>query len=75
MTGPRLLDTEALPGRLALSPDEAADALGVSRDTFDRHVAPDLRVARLGRRRLVPVAELSRWLDRHAAQAIEDGQR
>ena len=28
--------------RLALSPDEAAAALGVSRDYLDEHVAPDL---------------------------------
>jgi excisionase family DNA binding protein len=56
---------------LALSPDEAAEALSVSRDFFDEHVMPELRVVRLGRRRLVPVAELHRWLDRSAARAVE----
>jgi hypothetical protein len=53
--------------RLALAPNEAAGALGVSRDFFDEHVLPELRVVRRGRRRLVPIGELERWLDREAA--------
>jgi excisionase family DNA binding protein len=57
--------------RLALSPDEAAATLGVSRDYFDEHVAPDLRIVRRGRRRIVPVRELERWLDQEAARAVE----
>lgn len=55
-------------GRLALSPDEAAEALGVSRDLFDRAIAPGLRMVRVGRRRLVAVAELRDWLDREGAR-------
>jgi len=42
--------------------------LGVSRDYFDEHVIGDLRVVRRGRRILVPVAELERWLTRNAAR-------
>jgi excisionase family DNA binding protein len=56
-------------GRLALSPDEAAGVLGVSRDYFDEHVIDELRVVRRGRRILVALAELERWLDRSAARA------
>jgi excisionase family DNA binding protein len=52
--------------RLALSKTEAAHALGVSVDFLEDHVLPDVRVARVGRRRLIPIAELERWLDRHA---------
>ncbi len=52
--------------RLALSPDEAAAVLGVSRDFFDQHVIDELRVVRRGRRILIPLAELERWLDRAA---------
>lgn len=59
------------PSRLALSPDEAAASLGVSRDYFDEHVAHELRIVRRGRRRLVPVRELEQWLDREAARAVE----
>jgi excisionase family DNA binding protein len=58
--------------RLALSPDEAAAALGISRDHFDKHVQHELRVVRRGRRRLVPVRELERWLDREAAIPLKD---
>jgi excisionase family DNA binding protein len=54
--------------RLALSPDEAAAALGVSRDYFDEHVIAELRIVRRGRRILVALAELERWLDRSAAR-------
>jgi excisionase family DNA binding protein len=61
--------------RLALSPAEAAAALGVSRDFFDAHVVHDLRVVRRGRRRLIPVRELDRWLDQYATTALRDGQR
>jgi len=57
--------------RLAYSPDEASAALGVSRDFFDEHILPELRVVRLGRRRIVPVREVERWLDRMAARPLE----
>ena len=58
--------------RLALSKAEAAEALGVSVDFFDEHVMPELRVVRRGRRRLIPVRELERWLGENAARALED---
>jgi excisionase family DNA binding protein len=55
--------------RLALSPNEAASLLGVSRDYFDEHVIDELCVVRRGRRILVALAELERWLDRSATRA------
>jgi excisionase family DNA binding protein len=55
--------------RLALSPDEAAALLGVSRDYFDEHVIAELRIVRRGRRILVSVAELERWLERASTRA------
>src|SRR3954451_20711137 len=45
----------------SVSREVAAEALGVSLDTFERHVLPDLRVVRRGRRVLVPTRELERW--------------
>lgn len=54
--------------RLALRPDEAAAALGVSEDFFREHVLPELRTVRRGRLRLVAVAELERWMERSAAR-------
>lgn len=55
--------------RIALSPDEAAAVLGVSRDYFDEHLIHELRVVRRGRRILVALAELERWLDQSATRA------
>jgi excisionase family DNA binding protein len=57
--------------RLALSPDEAAEAIGVSRSHFYAEVYPELRIARVGQRRLVPVSELERWLEREAMRTLE----
>ena len=53
--------------QLALSVEEAAQALGLARLTFYVSVLPDLRVVRVGRRVLIPRRELERWLDRQAA--------
>lgn len=58
--------------RLALNQQEAAAALGVSVDHFERHVKPELSYVMAGSRRLYPVAELQRWLD---GEAIQHGRR
>ena len=59
---------DALP-RLCVKPDEAAQMLSVSRDYFDEHVKPELRIVHRGTRTvLVPVAELVRWVERNAAR-------
>jgi hypothetical protein len=57
---------EARVPRLALTKAEAADALGVSVDFLEQHVMPELRVVRRGRRRLIPILELERWIDERA---------
>jgi excisionase family DNA binding protein len=51
---------------LALSVEQACEALGVSWDTWRAHIEPDVRLVRLGRRKLIPVSELQAWLERHA---------
>jgi excisionase family DNA binding protein len=51
--------------------DEAAAALSVSRDFFDQHIRHELRVIRRGRKILVSVRELERWLEQNAAQTLE----
>lgn len=58
------------PGRMALTKAEAAETLGVSVDFFERHVMPELRIVRRGRRRLIPTDELGRWLNEMAAQTL-----
>jgi excisionase family DNA binding protein len=62
-------------GRLALSKQEAADALGVSVDFLEEHVMHELRIVRRGRRRLIPVVELERWLERAASEVLEEVPR
>lgn len=58
--------------RLALSKPEAAIALGISINSFERHVQPELRVVRRGKLRLFPVAELERWLRENAQLTLEE---
>jgi len=64
----------AKPGRqvptLALSVEGACQALGVSWDLWREHIEADVRVVRVGRRKLVAVSELQRWLDEHG-EAIQ----
>lgn len=48
--------------RIALTPAEAAAAVGVGPDFFDANIAPQIRLIRRGRKRLVPVSELERWV-------------
>lgn len=55
--------------RLTVMPNEAADLLGVSRDFFDEHVRPELRIIRRGSKTiLIPVRELERWIEQSAVQ-------
>jgi hypothetical protein len=58
--------------RLALTRAEAAAAIGISIDSFERHVQPELRLVRRGRLRLISVAELERWLDANSARVLEE---
>ncbi len=47
--------------RVALSRQEAAVSLGMSLDSFERHVQPELKLIRRGKLRLIPLVELERW--------------
>ena len=62
----RLANRPDVP-RLALTKPEAARAIGVSVDHLERHVLPELRAVRSGRLVLIPLRELERWVDEHAA--------
>ena len=61
--------TDTVP-RLALTPVEAAQAIGVSRDFFDEHVRDELKLVRRGRLVLVPVVELEKWLASSASRVL-----
>ncbi len=58
--------------RIGLSVSEAAESLSISRDSFERFVLPEVRSARIGRRRIIAVTELQRWLDRNQGCILDD---
>jgi hypothetical protein len=62
------------PARLALTRAEAARALGMSIDSFERYVQPELRLVRRGKLRLIPVAEIERWLVENASRTLDTGR-
>lgn len=64
--------SERLIPRITLTAPEAADALGMSVDSLERFVQPEVRVIRKGRLRLFPIGELERWADASAARTLED---
>ena len=55
---------------VALSREDAAAALGMSLDSFERHVQPEVRLIRRGKLRLVPVEELRRWCEKNAEPTL-----
>lgn len=57
--------------QLAYQRKDAAAALSLSVDSFDRHVRPTLKCVYVGDVRLWPAAELERWL---AERAMLPGQ-
>jgi excisionase family DNA binding protein len=58
--------------RLALRREEAARALGVSDESFDRYVRGELPVVRVGTLRLYPVEALHAWLRERASAPADD---
>lgn len=56
--------------RVALTREEAAAALGMSLDSFEKYVQPELRLIRRGSLRLVPVRELERWANDSAERVL-----
>ena len=52
--------------RYTLTRRAAAASLGVSINHFERKVQPELKVVLSGQLILIPVAELERWVQRHA---------
>jgi hypothetical protein len=56
--------------RITLTREEAAETLGMSLDSFERHVQPRIALLRLGRMILVPVAELERFATDYATRPV-----
>jgi excisionase family DNA binding protein len=56
--------------RIALTPSEAAEAIGCSPEFFREHVDHELRWIRRGRKRFVPLVELERWAEANAETTL-----
>jgi excisionase family DNA binding protein len=54
---------------VALKADEAARALGVSRDWFDKNVAREVPHVRRGHQRLFTVKALEKWAEANMERA------
>jgi hypothetical protein len=68
-------DVKRSPGkpdfpRLALTFAESAAMLGVSDEFFAQYVAHEVRFVRRGRKKLVAVRELERWLEESASREL-----
>jgi hypothetical protein len=64
------------PNRLAYNRRQAADALGVSLSTIDRRLVPSVHTVKTPwGQRLIPVAELERFLAEHVEPPREPGER
>jgi hypothetical protein len=64
-----------VPRLMLRVPTEAAQACGISDETFDRWVRPHVRLVQLGRFFYVTVKELERWSDSNSARTLRDGSR
>lgn len=58
--------------RLSLRKAEAAVALGVSDETFDRYIRPSLPVVVVGTLRMYPVAGIAAWLEAQATTPLDE---
>lgn len=67
----RHLAAESRVAELLLRKPAAAEAMSMSTDSLERYVMPEIRVVRVGALVLVPVVELQRWVELHAARTIE----
>jgi hypothetical protein len=56
--------------RLAYSKTEAAEALGISVDSVERYVWPEVKLIRRGRLVFCPVKELEAWLEKNAQHTL-----
>jgi hypothetical protein len=61
--------------RLALTPTEAAAALGMGLTSFKKYVQPHVRIIRRGKLRVIPVSELQRWAEENAEDLFDGRPR
>jgi excisionase family DNA binding protein len=57
--------------RYTLTRREAAAALGIRLNHFERRVQPELKVVISGQLVLIPATELERWVERNARHVVD----
>lgn len=60
------------PPRIALRREEAAQALGISDESFDKYVRPHVRVLYFGSLKLWPCSDLERFAQEEAVLPLRD---
>jgi hypothetical protein len=55
---------------IAVTRETAAEMVGMSLDSFERYVQPEVKLIRKGKLRLVPVDELRRWAEANAETTL-----
>jgi hypothetical protein len=55
---------------IAVAREVAAEMVGMSVDSFERYVQPEVKLIRKGKLRLVPVEELRRWAEANAERTL-----
>jgi hypothetical protein len=70
VNGAKKRDLIPVPPRVALTRAEAAASLGMSLNTFERHVQPTIRLLRIGAMVLVLVREVERWAEENATRTV-----
>lgn len=65
-------DAPRVVPRLALRFTDAAEALDMSVDSFERYVASEIRILVCGRMKRAPIAELERYIEENAYQVGAD---
>jgi hypothetical protein len=61
----------AIP-RVALTRQEAAEALGMGLTSFEQYVQPHVKIVRRGKLRVIRVAELERWAEENEERVLDD---
>ena len=61
--------------RLAYGLEDAADALGLSRSRiYELIAAGEIAACKVGKRAIIPVTELTEFLDRHRVERLPSGR-
>jgi hypothetical protein len=68
----RSTDSAQTVPQLALRIKDAAQALAISVESFERYVEPEMKLLRLGTMKLVPTRELQRFIDENACRIGSD---